>query len=402
MDIMDREARCPLCASEQIHLAYSIPYMDVLNGLGEEEYDQKIYYCDVCGMVWTGNPMGEHSLEKYYKFMSKYESDEIVGASDFSLSQQIERQYEFINQNISDYYSVLEIGASTGENLSLYKNVGKRVFGIEPSARNKKWAYEKYGVELAAKTFNEWYASEEDHGSYDLIFMSHVLEHITDFAELVSKVGTVSPKYFFIEVPYLESMGIGAEPFGMFTFEHVNYFSKSSLESLMTANGYTLIAQQTPANGNGESPGYPTYVSLWEYAGGKNADKGLVGRNEMDTKSLLNIYYEASKRDFNRIERIVDQIDKSKKLAVWPAGEHTARLLGMTTLREKNIVKFYDSDIKKKGLTKLGRPIETFDKQDVISGVIEAILISSHASEQSIERFIRSQNVDVEVIKLYS
>lgn len=46
----------------------------------------------------------------------------------------------------NDYQSVLEVGASSGYNLSLYK--GKKTLGIEPSEINCKLAHENYGVTL--------------------------------------------------------------------------------------------------------------------------------------------------------------------------------------------------------------------------------------------------------------
>ena len=59
--------------------------------------------------------------------------------------------------------------------------------------------------------------------------------------------------------------------------------------------------------------------------------------------------------EFKKIETIIDTISNDERLAIWGTGAHTSRLLAMTNLASKNIIKFYDSDIKKKGKIMLGK-----------------------------------------------
>lgn len=67
----------------------------------------------------------------------------------------------------------------------------------------------------------------------------------------------------FIEVPFIESEGKAMEPFGFFTDDYVNYFSRVSLKHLMQQNGYMLLNEKICLNENGENPGYPTIETLW-------------------------------------------------------------------------------------------------------------------------------------------
>lgn len=84
-----------------------------------------------------------------------------------------------------------------------------------------------------------------------------------EFAEFVKCAVAFSNKYLFVEVPFIESMGERMEPYGLFTDEHVNYFSISSLEFLFHKNNCSLVKYKIERNSGGESPGYPTLVSLW-------------------------------------------------------------------------------------------------------------------------------------------
>ncbi len=91
-------------------------------------------------------------------------------------------------------------------------------------------------------------------------------------------------------------------------------------------------------------------------------------------------------------------------MAVWGTGEHTSKLLAMTDLQCKNIVKFYDSDIKKKGMSMLGKKIQPFDVKDIEDDVVDTILISTYSSEKSIKKYVDSLNIEKEfrIILLYS
>ena len=115
--------------------------------------------------------------------MSKYEATKYVGKSDSSKLKMFLRQKGFVDEYVKDYKSILEIGAATGENLSLYKRDGKKVLGIEPSGNNKRYAAEEYGIEMFDMTFEEYYEAFGEQERYDLFFFSHVLEHIVEFIE---------------------------------------------------------------------------------------------------------------------------------------------------------------------------------------------------------------------------
>lgn len=396
---------CPLCGSFSINEEYVMNYTDLLDGMGEKIYSQEIYSCDKCNMVWVNNPIDSSSLDEYYKKLSKYEPETIVGKQDASKEKMFKRQFAFIESRIDDYESVLEIGAATGANLNYYKIAGKRVVGIEPSTTNKQYAVEKYGIDMYDMTFDEY--MEEltmnigGDKKCDLIFLSHILEHIVDFFDFMKKAVEISNKYIFIEIPFLENMGTMLEPYGLFTNEHVNYFTFSSLKTLMNKYDCHIIASNIELNVGGESPGYPTLITLWNK--GLVADDKYMTENVLSANTLIKQYIEKSENDFQRIRELIDNIGDNEKLAIWGTGAHTSKLLSMTSLASKNIVKFYDSDKKKQLLTMLGKEIESFSKNDIENGEIETILISSFGSERIIRNSIENECIKVpfKVICLY-
>lgn len=168
---------CNICGGGY-EVIYELPFWD-LQGAGEKEYVQKLCFCKKCGFLFTGNPFTEEQLSDRYKNMSKFEFE----SEDYFLDETAEykkrciRQFHFIEAAIGNAFdSVLEVGASSGYNLSLYAD--KEVTGIEPSAKNCKSAYKYYQIEMYQGMFREFV--KENEKTYDLILLSHTLEHIVN------------------------------------------------------------------------------------------------------------------------------------------------------------------------------------------------------------------------------
>ena len=147
---------------------------------------------------------------------------------------------------------------------------------------------------------------------------------------------------------------------------------------------------------DGESPRYPVICSLWE-----KSRKGKPFKSVYSSRILLQEYLAASGNKFKRIKNIITSIKDDAKIAVWGTGSHTSRLLGMTNLGSKNIIKFYDSDPKRHKFLMLGKPITQFDADDVYNGLVDTILISTFSGEKSINQFISEQHIHVDAITLY-
>lgn len=381
---------CPICKSNAtlstvINFKYLVGIVD--------EYNQSIYCCDNCEFIFTPNYISEELISRYYKNISKYEGNS-EGIIDNSKLLMTERQYNFIKNSIDDYDTVLEIGASTGFNLNTFKKHGKKVFGVEPSTKNKITAKDFYDIDLYDGMYEDFFIENKEK-SYDLIFLSHVLEHIYNPNEFIKKLKEQNNKYIYIEVPSFE-VQLESEPFGCFFYEHVNHFTINSLTNLMKQNGYEPINLSVNYNVNGESPNYPVICSLWTKSNRLFDKKSIVSSD-----ILIENYLLKSNKNFKKIEEKINNIRSNAKLAVWGTGSHTSRLLGMTSLLSKNIVKFYDSDEKKHDFKIGNKEITSFQKSDIVNKYVDTILISTYSAENSIKSFLKEQNIDVEIISLY-
>lgn len=247
--------QCNICG-ERVKKLYDLTFIDIF-GMADQ-YEQHICYCEKCGFIFTSNPFSEQQLSKRYKTFSKYEFDDpnSIYKESSSYLKRCRRQRHFLYDSIVDFHqeieSILEIGAASGYNLSIYKN-DCRVEGVEPSKKNCSLAKTLYGVHLFSGTFQEFYQTESKK-SFDLIFLSHVLEHIVNPFDFLQQCKKYNNKYFFIEVPTFDFKFID-EPYGMFGEEHVNFFTYESLSSLMNHAGYELLNANIILGG-GRIPGW--------------------------------------------------------------------------------------------------------------------------------------------------
>jgi SAM-dependent methyltransferase len=394
LNVQKHMVECPTC-NEDAYLIYSLENKGVL-GIADE-YNQEIAVCENCDFIFTVNPINKDILDEFYKKLSNYEYSAGGGGLSKSFKKMIGRQYNFISPYLNNTTSVLEIGAADGYNLKYYKDYGYKVYGIEPSAANQKIVKDNFDIDMYQGTFEE-YLQEDISDSFELIFMSHVLEHINNPKIFLKEVRKLNSRYIYIEVPSMDAR-FNEEPFGSFFFEHINYFTYESIVNLMSSVGYSSEKFCVDYTTDGSSPGHPVIMSLWKKE--KEVDFSRIRHSIYSSSNLVSQYFKDSKINFEKIKSKINIIPPEKKIAVWGTGSHTSRLLGMTNLFKRNIVKFYDSDVKKQQFTLLGKEITAFNEDDIKDGVVDTIVVSTFSGEKSILDFIKTLDVNVDVVSLY-
>ena len=350
--------------------------------------------CHKCGFVFTQNPFTEEQLANRYKNFSKFEYDADDYILDDDYANRCVRQRHFIEEsiNLADVESLLEVGAASGYNLSIYKG-NRRVLGIEPSDKNCQLAKKNYDVDMFSGTMKE-YLDKGKKDKFDLIFLSMVLEHIVNPMEFISSVASLCNRYVFIEVPCLD-IRCEEEPFGIFCEEHVNIFTLDSLNKLMNVNGFKLINVENIYGLNSFLPaGFPAVVTLWEKT------KNIIPTfryNLFSSEEMLDIYIRESKKGLEVVNKKIDSIPNDIRLAVWGIGHHASMLLANTALRDKNIIRAYDSDKRKEGMKFAGCDILPFREEKEV----DAILLTTYTAQKSIERYTRKMGVKSKIFTLY-
>lgn len=166
--------KCITCGTG-VEIVLELPNKYVL-GMADE-YIQQVAYCPKCKLLYTANPFNSTLLADRYKLQSKFDfQDDTIFEEPKQYLARAKRQKYFIENKISDFTSILEVGAASGLNLSQYPE--KKRLGIEPSSVNCEYAEQQYGLGLYNGMFEEFIHSGQT-DTFDLVFLSHVLEHIT-------------------------------------------------------------------------------------------------------------------------------------------------------------------------------------------------------------------------------
>ncbi len=201
--------------------------------VSKETFD--LYHDETLDMLITFPQPGLDALGKYY------ESEDYISHTDNQRSF-FEKLYHFI-KNIAlknklhlinslqpNKGRILDIGAGTGDFLSIAKKDGWQTTGVEPSTKAKSIAINK-GVSFVEFT------TELENNSFDVISMWHVLEHVPDLDKQIKELKRLlKPKgTLIIAVPNFKSFD--AKHYGKFwaAFDvpiHFWHFSKTAIKLL--------------------------------------------------------------------------------------------------------------------------------------------------------------------------
>ena len=203
------------------------------HSVSKETFD--LYHDTNLDMLVTSPQPSLENLGRYY------ESEDYISHTDnkrslfekayhFVKGIALKNKLELINREQITKGSILDIGAGTGDFLSVAKNDGWNTTGIEPSERAKAIAIGK-GISFVSNT------TDLADSSFDVITMWHVLEHVPDLdfqikelKRLLKPSGTL-----IVAVPNFKSFD--AKYYGAFWAAydvpiHFWHFSKNAIKLL--------------------------------------------------------------------------------------------------------------------------------------------------------------------------
>jgi len=209
---------------------------------------------------------------------------------------------------------------------------------------------------------------------YDVVILSHVLEHLVDVSEtlLVVRDLLVDGGVCYVEVPDASRYATDAfVPFYFFDSEHINHFSRSTLQNLAWANAFDVLCDGERDLRVGGGKLYPAAWALFQ--------KRTIARKLATVTSscaTLGAYVESSVCALDQ-RALFDLADSHCPVLLWGAGSHAQRMLESSPLVRCNLVGIVDSDPGKQGRALLGHRIRA--PETVLEGLAPdvAIVIAS-------------------------
>ena len=234
---------CEICSSKKISVLFNNDRYGI---------NQKTCVCNNCGLMFSNPRMTQKSTEYFYNsdlyrliydgIGKNFDKEEIfknvlneMRGHKPSLPKKPNYNnyypnlyFDFINYQIKDFETVLDIGCGKGKKLVDFNSIGKKTYGIEPSN-----TYYKVHRELGLNTKIGFIKDVEE--KYDLVILTHVFEHLTELKKNVNHLYNIINKYLFIEVPghikKLQSIQNA----------HNYYFSLNTLNYFFLNNRFKLV-----------------------------------------------------------------------------------------------------------------------------------------------------------------
>ena len=216
--------KCVLCGSKNFKRLFSVE-------------GKKIVRCGRCGLVRT-----ESFSEPDYK---KYHRDQEYQKFETHFRNIFLKRVQIVEKFFPEHGKVLEIGCSVGLLLSLLKEKGWEVWGVEPS--KSAYVAGKKGIKIVNEVFEK---ATLPNSYFDLIILNHTLEHLNNPLEILRKARPLLRKggKIFVDVPNFASLSSGLLgqrwPY-LAPSEHLHHFEPKTLKKLIKKAGFKVIFESS-------------------------------------------------------------------------------------------------------------------------------------------------------------
>ena len=387
---------CAVCGSEERRHLFSQRFAEIAAGSLLTGYD--VVICSDCGYGFADDLPSQDEFDSYYTGLSRYESPERAGENPL-----FERDRAIAIANLltgflpSRQARVLEVGCATGRLLHEVRGRGfTNVSGLDPSPSCAATALREFDIPVETGTL---FALSRRSDEADMVILVGVLEHIRDLSGALSVLRGVlkAEGRLYVEVPDACEFATWLDaPFQQFSVEHINFFSRWSLENLLSVHGFRLIELATLPRTVTETSTMPVIAAIFEKAAEPLA---RWVRDESTEAGLLEYIRRSKVLAQSDLAVIDDLVDSRDPIVLWGVGTNATRLLSTTRLKEANIVAFFDSNPKVHGKELLGVPIRPPAE---LRQIPYPVLIASRVFQDEIERQIRDElHCPNRIIRLY-
>ena len=150
---------------------------------------------------------------------------------------------DMLKQYVPTPARLMDVGAATGEFVDIARRSGYDVSGIELSEYASKQAHERFGFDFFVGPLEAY----SNTAPFDVIHLSHVLEHLVDVHASIEKMRSMlsNDGVIYIEVPFgwnfservHQRMG-RVVPFSVWSVHHRSMFEPKTLIAFFAAHGF--------------------------------------------------------------------------------------------------------------------------------------------------------------------
>ncbi|HBY09363.1 MAG TPA: methyltransferase type 11 [Chloroflexi bacterium] len=388
---------CPVCGTGQVDWLHTqrfeLPAGHPLTG----GYD--VVHCIACGFVYADSAVSQADYDRFYAQYSKYEDGKTGTGGGENPFDRV--RLEETARQIADFLQdptvrILDVGCANGGLLRALNDLGyENLCGLDPSpvcVENTR----ALGLEAYLGSLFQPFP----HGKFDCVVLSHTLEHVQDVRGAIAWIGDMldpgGANLAYIETPdaarYVDFL---YAPFQDFNTEHINHFSKISLENALELAGFETLASGEKTLTINPTMFYPAVYGFWK----KLAARPIASfRPDTHLAAQMDAYIRESRTILDGIEkRLQAVLAQSPRVIVWGVGQLALKLLVETSLGKAEIAAFVDSNPINHGKVLHGVKIFV---PEAIHIMHEPIVITSTLHQASIAKQIRGMGLENKLIFL--
>lgn len=343
-----RHRPCPICHSADTRVMHRQQLLQPDESPLPQAYD--VVACQTCGLVYADTPASQAAYDRYYAAYSKYEDPTLgTGGGTNDLDR---ARLNLLADRIAAYTAptgrILDVGCAGGGLLQSLQGRGfNSLHGIDaaPACIER---IRRLGIDATCAALSNLPVVDIG-GSFDVIVLSHVLEHVVDLSALMASMVTLLAPggSIYAETPdaarYADFPFV---PYYFFDSEHINHFDTIRLGALGSAFGFNTQATGTIDIAVGPGSSYPA-CWVWMRRSCSDTSSALPANGEL--AAAVERYIEHCRRaeSFPQLEHLAA---KGSPVIVWGAGSFAQRLFGSSPIQDCNIVAVVDRDCNKQGL----------------------------------------------------
>jgi SAM-dependent methyltransferase len=359
MNLKVAQRPCPICGNAKVEVLHHQKFVLPEGHILPHAYD--VTWCVVCGFAYADTPASQEEYDLYYSDFSKYEDNRTStggGGSQWD-SRRLRETATAVAAIVPDGQArIVDLGCANGGLLGELKALGfSNLVGVDPSPACVTNATAAHGIPSFVGSIRQLPANL---GKFDLVMLSHVLEHVADLQSTVDSLTALlnDGGIFYVEVPDASRYDqFLVAPFQDFNTEHINHFTLSSLRNLFERHGYTLESSGEKDIESSAGCPYPAVYGFFRKPVCRIMSQKAFEVDLEFRKGMTN-YIELSRRKISQIEEKLAPLRTSTSpLIVWGTGQLTMKLLAETSLGAACIAAFVDSNPINQGKTLVGHPI---------------------------------------------
>jgi 2-polyprenyl-3-methyl-5-hydroxy-6-metoxy-1,4-benzoquinol methylase len=296
---------------------------------------------------------------------------------------------EFLKSKLPKQSRICEVGAGGCFTLRALKEIGHEVIGIDPSPIS-----EKAGKNFNIKIIKDFFPPEDGSSLKDIDALIHydVLEHIDDpFTFLKHSYNCLKKNGVLIFVVPDCTSHIKEKDLSMCMHQHLNYFSKTSMQYLLYLAGFDEV-EVTISNQTGTLHCYAKKNDLRNNFELEN----LLNQLKLETKNESKYFFEKISSSYKNVSEFLNNLMKEKKdfkVGFYPPLRAIPYIRSILSFGKDKLF-FIDDNKKVQGRYICDIPIKIISREEAaLKGVNNFVICSKPFKEIMEENIKKNKNL---------